>query len=287
MGVGERRSVPGRSSRRDTSSSTATPSDGSVVGETEWAIDGYGLRDRSWGPRFWQAPDHYRWLTMNFGATAGIAAARTVQRDGRAVEGGYIYREGEPNRYVGKVEVETEVAGDERLHASLRARVHPIDGGSARGDHRARPRDGLPLRNRRNGRDHAHREGLTEWRWGDRVGYGWSEYLDHVGLSWQRASRRGWARARCPVAIEDVKRLRAGRRCELWRFTLVRPGATPERLVLRRDPPGHVIEVEPQARVRHDPSGRRGRRAGAEAPRVWRDDPVLGTVVLRHGFRRG
>ena len=22
-------------------------------------------------------------------------------------------------------------------------------------------------------------EGLTEWRWGDRVGYGWSEYLDH------------------------------------------------------------------------------------------------------------
>jgi hypothetical protein len=23
-------------------------------------------------------------------------------------------------------------------------------------------------------------EGLTEWTWGDRTGYGWSEYLDHV-----------------------------------------------------------------------------------------------------------
>ena len=23
-------------------------------------------------------------------------------------------------------------------------------------------------------------EGLTEWTWGDRTGYGWSEYLDHA-----------------------------------------------------------------------------------------------------------
>ena len=23
-------------------------------------------------------------------------------------------------------------------------------------------------------------EGLTERRWGDRIGYGWSEYLDHL-----------------------------------------------------------------------------------------------------------
>jgi hypothetical protein len=151
-----------------------------VVGDTEWAIDGYGLRDRSWGPRYWQAPDHYRWLTMNFGATAGIAAARTVQRDGRAVEGGYIYRQGEPNRYVGKVEVETELAGDERLHASLRARVHPIDGGPPE-EITGRVLAMVPLRNRRNGVTTRIAEGLTEWRWGDRIGYGWSEYLDHVG----------------------------------------------------------------------------------------------------------
>jgi len=26
------------------------------VGDEEWALDGYGLRDHSWGPRFWQAP---------------------------------------------------------------------------------------------------------------------------------------------------------------------------------------------------------------------------------------
>ena len=26
------------------------------VGDEEWAVDGFGLRDHSWGPRFWQAP---------------------------------------------------------------------------------------------------------------------------------------------------------------------------------------------------------------------------------------
>jgi hypothetical protein len=151
-----------------------------TVGDEAWSVDGYGLRDRSWGPRYWQAPDHYRWLTMNFGASAGIAAARTVQRDGRTVEGGYIFCEGEPNRYVGKVEVETEVAGDEKLHTSLRARVHPVDGGPPE-EITGRVLAMVPLRNRRNGVTTRIAEGLTEWRWGGRVGYGWSEYLDHVG----------------------------------------------------------------------------------------------------------
>ncbi len=151
-----------------------------VVDGTEWPIDGYGLRDRSWGPRYWQAPDHYRWLTMNFGPDAGIAAARTVQRDGRAVQGGYIYESGAPNRYLGQVEVETDFAGDEKLHATVRARVHPIDGSAAQ-DITGRVLAMVPLRNRRNGVTTRIAEGLTEWRWGDRVGYGWSEYLDHVG----------------------------------------------------------------------------------------------------------
>jgi len=151
-----------------------------TVDGTTWTIDGYGLRDRSWGPRYWQAPDHYRWLTMNFGPGAGIAAARTVQRDGRAIEGGYIYTDGAPNRYIGKVEVETDVSGDEKLHTALRVRVHPLDGGPPELVS-GRVLGMVPLRNRRDGVTTRIAEGLTEWRWGERVGYGWSEYLDHVG----------------------------------------------------------------------------------------------------------
>lgn len=150
-----------------------------TVDGTEWQVDGFGLRDHSWGPRFWQAPDHYRWLTMNFGADAGIAAALTVQRDQRRVEGGYVYGAGAANRLIGHVEVESQFGGDQKLHERLTATLHPADGGPPERVE-GRVLAMVPLRNRRNGVTTRIAEGLTEWRWGDKVGYGWSEYLDHV-----------------------------------------------------------------------------------------------------------
>jgi hypothetical protein len=149
-----------------------------AVDGVTWTVDGYGLRDRSWGPRYWQAPDHYRWLTMNFGPDAGIAAAVTVQRDGRRVQGGYAFETGRPDRAIVQVEVESELGGDEKLHSALVARLGTADG--ERIEVRGRVLRMVPLRNRREGTTTRIAEGLTEWRWGDRVGYGWSEYLDHV-----------------------------------------------------------------------------------------------------------
>src|SRR5439155_1491362 len=83
--------------------------------------DGFGLRDRSWGPRYWQAPAYYRWLTMNFGPDHGLVGALTVQRDGTEMHGGYVFRRDEPNRPIGRVEIETEYAAPEKLHARVRA----------------------------------------------------------------------------------------------------------------------------------------------------------------------
>lgn len=37
----------------------------------------------------------------------------------------------------------------------------------------------IPLRNRRDGKVARIAEGMTEWCWGDGVGYGLSEYLHH------------------------------------------------------------------------------------------------------------
>ena len=37
-----------------------------VVGEETIDLDGLGLRDKSWGPRYWQAVEWYRWLPMTF-----------------------------------------------------------------------------------------------------------------------------------------------------------------------------------------------------------------------------
>ena len=37
-----------------------------TVGDEVIDLDGLGLRDKSWGPRYWQAVDWYRWLPMVF-----------------------------------------------------------------------------------------------------------------------------------------------------------------------------------------------------------------------------
>jgi hypothetical protein len=149
-----------------------------TVDGTRFPVDGFGLRDHSWGPRYWQAPRYYRWLTMNFGPDAGMAGALTVQRDGHQVQAGYLWTQGATNRSFGRVEVETTL-GPEQLHERLTATLHPVDGGPPERVE-GRVLSMVPLRNRRGGVTTRIAEGLTEWRWGERIGYGWSEYLDHV-----------------------------------------------------------------------------------------------------------
>jgi hypothetical protein len=84
------------------------------LGDEQWEVDGYGVRDKSWGPRTWQAPSgsaakttepasvqegcFINWFSMNFGAdmALGGACGRTpdgtfhgkgwIQRDGRTLE---------------------------------------------------------------------------------------------------------------------------------------------------------------------------------------------------------
>ncbi|MFT5444661.1 MAG: hypothetical protein ACI8W3_003718, partial [Myxococcota bacterium] len=46
------------------------------LGDEVIEVDGYGLRDHSWGPRFWQAIEQYEWLTMNFGPNLGAMVSR-------------------------------------------------------------------------------------------------------------------------------------------------------------------------------------------------------------------
>ena len=52
------------------------------VGDDRWELHGFGLRDHSWGPRYWQAPWYYRWLTGNVGEDFGFMGSRIARRDG-------------------------------------------------------------------------------------------------------------------------------------------------------------------------------------------------------------
>ncbi len=152
------------------------------VGEDTWDVHGFGLRDHSWGPRYWQAPWYYRWLTANFGPGFGFMGSRIARRDSEGIRGGFVW-DGETLRLCTDFRISTIWAGDDRYHSSLEAQLVTDD---RTWMVKGRVLRLIPLRNRRqtpDGESMVTRisEGLTEWTLDDgRIGYGLSEYLDQM-----------------------------------------------------------------------------------------------------------
>ena len=158
------------------------------VGDREWQISGNGLRDHSWGPRYWQAPWYYRWLTANFGSDLGFMASRVAKKDGPGTRGGFVWDDGQMH-YCDHVELSTEFTGEGSYHERISGLLR-----SSRSDREwtftGEVMDLIPLRNRRQDPDGNWlvtriSEGMTRWtmeRTGqeDAVGYGLSEYLDQI-----------------------------------------------------------------------------------------------------------
>jgi hypothetical protein len=145
-----------------------------------WDLDGFGLRDKSWGPRYWQNISWYRWLPMNFGPDFGLMISLIGSEDGAVRRGGMVLRHGE---YVTINEARVESEWDENWYQTrLRAwaktdeREYVVEG---------RVISMIPLRNRRkreDGSDLVTRitEGMTEYTCDGKTGYGLSEYLDQI-----------------------------------------------------------------------------------------------------------
>ncbi len=80
------------------------------VGDERWDVHGYGVRDKSWGPRTWQAPSgtaakaggpatvqrgcFLNWFSMNFGADLALGGACGKTADGTFKGKGWIQRDG-------------------------------------------------------------------------------------------------------------------------------------------------------------------------------------------------
>jgi hypothetical protein len=143
----------------------------------ETDIDGFGLRDHSWGPRSWQSPKFYRWLTCEFDATFGFMGSQIVMQNGTELLSGFVFRDGK-NHFVDRLALDTTWAGEARYHDRLDVTLHTVDASDLRITGRVLSM--LPLRNRRDGLVTRISEGLTEWRCGEHVGYGLSEYLDQL-----------------------------------------------------------------------------------------------------------
>ena len=147
-----------------------------AAGDGEWEVDGFGLRDHSWGPRSWQAPRWYRWLTCNAGPEHGFMVSVIATADGAVRSGGVLFEAGAYEE-IADADIATEASGPERYHDRIRCRARTAE---REIEITGEVRSLIPLRHRREGRVTRISEGLTEYRWDGRTGYGLSEYLDRI-----------------------------------------------------------------------------------------------------------
>jgi hypothetical protein len=152
------------------------------VDDQRWDVNGYGLRDHSWGPRYWQAPWYYRWLTANFGDDFGFMGSRIARRNSEGTRGGFVW-DGSRLLPCHDFEISTQWESDDSYHQRVSAVLRAKD---PEGEAREWKVTGevlnlIPLRNRRDGLVTRISEGMTRWTLDDgRVGYGLSEYLDQI-----------------------------------------------------------------------------------------------------------
>jgi hypothetical protein len=151
------------------------------VGDERFEIAGFGLRDKSWGPRHWQAIDWYRWCPMNFGRDFGMMLSVIGDGKGGARQGGMVFKDGVYD-LIEECVLDSDWDGQD-YQTALRAKVKTQ--GGQRYEVEGRVLSLIPLRNRRTTPDGAElttriTEGMTEYRCGDLVGYGLSEYLDQI-----------------------------------------------------------------------------------------------------------
>lgn len=82
-----------------------------TLGDEQWEVDGFGVRDKSWGPRTWQAPSgsaskstepaavtegcFINWFSMNFGPDVALGGTCGRVADGSMRGKGWIQRDGE------------------------------------------------------------------------------------------------------------------------------------------------------------------------------------------------
>lgn len=153
-----------------------------AIGDETVELDGLGLRDKSWGPRYWQALRYYRWLPMVFGEDFAMMLSVIGRSDDSQPprQGGMVLADG-AYHLVRECGIDTDWDED-GYQTGMRA--------WARTDEQTYEVAGevlslIPLRNRRATPDGEHQttrivEAMTRFRCGDRVGIGMSEYLDQI-----------------------------------------------------------------------------------------------------------
>ncbi|MGH9197122.1 MAG: DUF7064 domain-containing protein, partial [Acidimicrobiia bacterium] len=107
---------------------------------------------------------------------SGFMVSIVARRDGGARRGGVIFENGVYTP-ITDAEIETEWVSDDKYHSQIRCFATTAD---RQVEITGRVLSLIPLRNRRSEQMTRISEGLTEWQWEGKTGYGLSEYLDQI-----------------------------------------------------------------------------------------------------------
>lgn len=164
-----------------------------------WKVDGYGVRDKSWGPRDWGAgvegsaaereasstrqgdgPSPFvNWFSMNFGADIALGGSCFRHPDGVLRGAGWLQRAGR-SLELEDVVMESTYKPDSILHESVRLTGRTSDGEQFVID--GTVKSVCPTKIPMSGGATFVNEGLAEFSWDGRTGHGIAEHWHAVSL---------------------------------------------------------------------------------------------------------
>jgi hypothetical protein len=149
------------------------------VGDIAWEISGFGWRDHSWGPRYWQVIWAYRLFIATLGEDRALMLLKNMYPDGTSKRVGVLLIDDQYEE-VTDFDLTTHWSSEqdpERVVLAVRTanRKTIIEADVMRM---------APLRNRRRDGDEILlsrvAEGFAEYRWDGRSGCGMIEYIERV-----------------------------------------------------------------------------------------------------------
>lgn len=168
------------------------------LGNEQWMVDGYGVRDKSWGPRDWGAGDReampasktegesnsapmpfVNWFSMNFGPDIALGGACFRHKDGVMRGEGWMQRDGR-SMALSDVVIDTGYKPGSIVHREVRLSGRASDGEDFAID--GSVWSVCPTKIPMPGGATFVNEGLAEFRWGERTGYGIAEHWHAVTL---------------------------------------------------------------------------------------------------------
>lgn len=156
------------------------------IGDEHWSLDGFGLRDHSWGPRYWQNLYWYRWLPLVFTEQFAMNITIVQMASGRQHVWGMVFdtRDGSTPGYdlISAATLSSTLDEAHQAQAQV-AQIRTVSGReyTVRGQSLAL----IPLRNRRQADDGQWRqtritEAMSTFHCDGASGLGMSEYLDQI-----------------------------------------------------------------------------------------------------------